>query len=379
MGFAAFRYILVTEQILYMHKSKLTMIIEKKYHLRLFILAVSIIMMSSCAMRQVHMRAMRPAPITAPQHMQTILILDRTAYENKNNDIIGGILSKSLPGERENAVQEALNGVQNKLGSSSRYSVIRATEILTGSNLSTTFPTPLPWAEVNQLCNKYNTDGIVALELFDTKFIIDKGVRDIVEKIKDGDIEKEVKKKQFYAKGIGTSNLGFRLYDPKQQSIIDQKMFTENSSWEKTATSANDAIALLIDKGEAMKQVSYNAGINYGARITPVPITITRPFYDRPKKSAALTKGSRLADTNQWDKAIETWSAAISGADVKIAGRLAYNVAIAYEVLGDFVNAKKWAAESWVSYGNKEAKEYSDNLNYRIRQENLLKEQMGDQ
>ena len=57
---------------------------------------------------------------------------------------------------------------------------------------------------------------------------------------------------------------------------------------------------------------------------------------------------------------------------------LSYNIAVAYEVLGDFKMAKEWAQTSYVRYGNRDGKEYYDLLQRRIRNEQRAKNQMGD-
>jgi hypothetical protein len=267
------------------------------------VICLFILFCSSCAMRQVRMKAMKPAPITVPAHVQTVLILDRSQPENKTKEVIGSILSAGLPAERKAAVQEALNGLQQQMQSSPRFNVVRATDVYPGSNVMAAFPEPLAWSEIEHLCNKYKADAVVALEIFSTKFVVTDGKRLVKKYIEVGGLKKEVQVPEYYADGIATADMGFRLYDPEIKSIADQKLFSQNSRWDAAGSSPADAIGLLINKSEAQKRVSYHAGVSYGTRITPLPITITRPFYGKPKKNTAMIVGNRQADTNQWYEA----------------------------------------------------------------------------
>jgi hypothetical protein len=78
----------------------------------------------------------------------------------------------------------------------------------------------------------------------------------------------------------------------------------------------------------------------YGARISPTWYTVHREFYKKIKKDANFATGSRRAQVNDWNGAVEAWSRAAQSRNAKVAGRAAFNLALAYEVLGDLDNAK---------------------------------------
>ncbi len=336
-------------------------------------------LISSCGMRRVHIRALQPALVSVPADVRTLVILNRSNPPDDNQAVIGAILSMDLPGERKAAVQEALNGLHAQLTSSSRYSVVRASEEMAGSNLSTAFPEPLTWEEIEGLCDKYEADAVVAMEVFSTKYLITEGTRMARKTVELAGIKKQIEVPEFYANGVATASIGFRLYDPRLKSVADERLFTTDGTWEAGGSTPADAMRALTGKSEAQKRVSYDAGLSYGARITPTPITITRPFYDRPKNNVAITKGTRQADSNQWYEALDTWkNGAENATKSKIASRLAYNTAIAFEVIGDFESAIFWANKSYVDYGNKKGMEYSRALRRRVNQQARLNEQLGE-
>ena len=89
-----------------------------------------------------------------------------------------------------------------------------------------------------------------------------------------------------------------------------------------------------------------------------------------------MSTGTRFADVNKWEDAINEWKKGLGKAEEKEAGQLAYNIAIGYEVLGEYGTALTWAQDSYTKYGNKLARDYSRSLENRIYDEAILKSQM---
>ena len=331
------------------------------------------IILSSCSMRLVHMRAMQPALITVPTEVNTILLLDRSSPESKEKEIIGSILSADTPGDRNAVIAQFFSGIESQFSAVNRFQTIKATESLPGTNLSSAFPVQFAWEQVETLCDKYEADAIISLEVLSTRFLVTNGTRMTTKKVGEVNIPFP----QIYAKGVATADIGVRLYDPVLQKVVDEFLFSSTRDWEVNGVTIADAVRLLIDKTEALRDVSFAAGLQYGSRLSPEPIRITREFYKKPKRNAAMERGRRQADTRLWKEAAETWENGIENSNNKTAGRLAYNVAIAYEVLGSFDLAIQWAQTSYVEFGNKKAKEYSDMLHRRLSRENILKDQLN--
>ncbi len=80
---------------------------------------------------------------------------------------------------------------------------------------------------------------------------------------------------------------------------------------------------------------------------------------------------------NQWNEAINQWKIGLKKAGKKEAGYLAYNIAIAYEVLGEYGTALTWAQDSYTKYGDKNGRAYVWDLQRRINEEVALNKQMS--
>ncbi|MEQ8927045.1 MAG: DUF6340 family protein [Fulvivirga sp.] len=327
--------------------------------------------------RTVTMNSMRPAEITFPSYINSLLIVDRSKFEKDAINILEGVLTGELPGEDKAGAQEMMNAFQTQLSYSPRFSTRIAEQRLDGNSITAAFPDQIPWVKVKQMCDQYSSEALVALEIFDSDFIITDGVRKVKKTVGEGENKREVEVDEFYAEGVGNLSIGIRLYDPAARSIVDQQLIRETNTWTAAGASKKEALAALISKGDATRYLGRQAGRDYAFKIAPMPIRISRTFFGKSKKAPELERGSRLADVGKWQEAADMWESGISGSADKEAGKLAYNVAIAYEVLGEMDLAQEWAQKAYVTYGNKDARQYSSTLRNRVIQEQRAQDQMN--
>lgn len=349
--------------------------------LQMTLLSVTLLGLMSCSSgrRMVSLNTMRPADITVPASVKSVLLLDRTQVnKRKLLDIVEGVLTGEMPGEDKAATQALMQAFREKLGSTVRFTTKVAAERLDGNSLSTAFPKQIPWATIRSLCARYNTDAVLAVEIFDSDFIVTQGTRKAKRKVKEGNITKTVEVDEFYAKGVNSLKIGLKFYVPANQNIIDQKLYKRTGTWDAGANSKAGALAALIQKPDATRRLSQRIGRMYAFRVSPMPVRLKRYFRGKAKKAPELEQGSRYADVAKWKEAINVWKSGLDRAPTKECGYLSYNIAVAYEVLGDFKMAKEWAQTSYVRYGNRDGKEYYDLLRRRIRNEQRAKNQMGD-
>lgn len=347
----------------------------KRYSVFMILMAV---FFSSC-MKSVSINTLRPADINIPNEIQSIVLVDRTAYEKAAIGVIEGILTGEGINEDQDGVLTMFSSLQNSLRVSPRFDVVLASEKLSGQNILGSFPAPLDWRQIDQLTRKYNTDALLAIEIFDSNFIVTNGKRKNTRTVEDKDGNKrEEEYTEFFAEGVGNTRIGVRLYDAKNRTVIDQDIYTENKTWEASAASLREALAQLVSKSQATKYLAQSVGNTYASKIAPMPIRISRSYYAKPKNNAHLSKGVRQASVNQWESAISSWKVGLkNSSDAKASGRMAYNIAVGYEILGDLFLAHEWAGRSYVDYGNKKGRSYASQLNNRMITEEILDEQLS--
>ena len=133
----------------------------------------------------------------------------------------------------------------------------------------------------------------------------------------------------------------------------------------------------MTTKSDATRYLSKAVGTDYAYKISPMPIRIKRSFRGKARKSPELERGTRYADVAQWGKAIEVWRSGLDHARDKEAGYLAHNIAIGYEVLGDFDQALTWAETAYTRYGNEDSRTYVKQIKNRLSFEAQAQKQLG--
>lgn len=341
----------------------------------LVVLSLLCVFITGKSLPRMYVKVLKPAAISVDQHIKTIVIIDRTLAKSSAANILEGALTGEGIGTDTEGAQKALDGLTDIMNQSSRFEPRRTTIKLKSTTTGATFPPALGWNEISKICNANSADALLAIEIFDSDFIVTKGNKQVKKKDSEG---REITVTEYYAEGVATIKIGFRLYDPSDKTLEDEKFFSSSKKWEAAGSSVADAALQLINRKNAVLNVSYNAGASYGRRITPSWTTVTRYYYKKAKKNMDVRTGARKAQVNDWEGAIAAWEKAVNSREIKVAGRAAYNLALAYEVLGDLATAKEWAERSYGDFKNKKGRDYAGVIDRRIWEENKLKEQLGE-
>jgi hypothetical protein len=168
--------------------------------------------------------------------------------------------------------------------------------------------------------------------------------------------------------------IGWRLYDPKTRIILDEYITDDYLERTGSGNTERAAINNLPSQLNVTRDVAYNVGIEYGARIAPIYVNVSRNYYHKAKGYKSLMKqASRHLVARDIDKATQIWKKviAMSGNNKKAAGRAAYNMAVASEINGNLDIALDWAEKAWTQYGNKKARDYINVI--KMRQNDVRK------
>ena len=279
-----------------------------------------------------------------------------------------------MPGEDKAAVQEAMNALVQQLHSSYRFRAKVSAERMKGNSFTAALPAPIKWVDVEYLCKKYDADALLAIEKFDSDFILTKGKSD-PKKVVDSKTKEVTYIPQFYAEGVANIRMGLRVYDPVTKEIIDQQSLDKTNTWSKTARSQAQAVAALIDKSQANVYLAALFASDYAYRISPMPIRLNRTYYRKSKKAPEIEQGANLAEVNSWESAISVWERGLASAPAKEAGYLTYNIAVANEVLGNLEQAIKMSQDAYAKFGEKKARSYTSRLFTRQAQIEALREE----
>jgi hypothetical protein len=340
-----------------------------KRFLQLTSAVILLVLCSSSAW--VKLTLVRPSDIRLPENLKSVAIIDRTLQDETPQNKIEQVISGEAFHQDEQAVIKIADGFIEACSGTKRFETVRTSARYKANGTKTTFPDPLDWNTVTEICNEHKTDILLSIEIFDTDFLLTNNPVKIDTKTEDGKVNTRL---EFRANGVAVINFGIRLYDAVNRVILDEYQTSHRLNFDAQATTLQAALNQLLDKTEAINRVSYDAGFIYGERITPTYYQVTRYFFDKPKKE--LGAGVRYSEVADWNNAIKSWSKVVDKGDRKDAGRAAFNIAVAYEVLGDLEKAKEWASRSYTEFEEKDANDYYNALSNRIREERLVSEQM---
>ena len=139
--------------------------------IRLFILSLAgIIILSSMAWVKISL--LHPALIVLPGHIKNVAIIDRTLQGESAENRIEQVLTGEIFKQDEQAVRQVAEGLIDECSEYNLYNLERTTERFIGGGTKSTFPIPLNWDTVSILCEKYHADAILAIEIFDSDFLI---------------------------------------------------------------------------------------------------------------------------------------------------------------------------------------------------------------
>lgn len=316
-------------------------------------------------MRNTSLTVLQPAQMKLPEHISTVAIVDRSKPSNGWLNVLEGLITGEAIGQDRESRRQAVDGVSRILQRTPRFKVKTTGIELSGSRAGVNLPSPLSWSEVQQICDDYNADAILTIESFDSDNSASARRVETKRKDKNG---KEYIDVSFDARQRTGVRMGWRMYDPKTKTIVDE--FVTDDFLERTASGTTERAALgnLPSPVNVSRTVANNGGVRYGMRVAPVYVEVARKYYTKAKGfSTQMKKAGRLAQSRDWDRAAEIWKQieARASDNRKVAGRAAYNMAFAAEMRGELDIARDWAKRAWEQYGNRKAKRYIRTLEQR--------------
>ena len=340
-----------------------------------FILVIfSSALLLSCASSSISLNVLVPADINVPQNIKKLAAINRSLPakgEGVNNVIEGIVTGEGLFVDKD-ASRKTIDGLANGLVSSPRFTIAVPNLELKGTGTAQ-WPLPLDWSQVEKICNDNQADALLVLETFDSN----NNHRTSTVNKKKTENGKEISYVEYHAHLGIAINAGWRIYDPKNKKIIDQNVYVDRMDWEKIGPNEKEAIRLLPSQRNATMDAGYYAGQQYARRISPTWVWTSRSYYVKGNDSFKTAK--RKVQAKQWDEAAEIWQAALKDPKMKIAGRAAFNLALAAEVDGKLDIAVEWAKKAYSDYGCKAGRNYSNVLYKRLNDQERLKQQMEGQ
>lgn len=347
---------------------------KTKTKIRLFSIIIIASFLGACsATNPLTMSVTQPAPITVPENIKKVGLINRNKPTDKTN--ILSKLDKILSFEGKNLDKEAsdnaLKGLFEELKKNDRFTkvVLLEGEDVKGTGMGV-FPAEIPASTVEDICSRNALDALFVLSYYDT----DAKVKFNAEKV---DIATPlgvsipgVKQKLTVNTIIKT---GWRIYDYKNKTVLDENQIPGGIVSVGEGINPIKAAESIVGRKQAILQESTQIGRSYAHDLLPYRLRVSRIYFVRGSNKFKIAK--RRARVGDWDGAAELWEEEIDNPKRKAAGRAHYNMAIINEIRGNLDEAIEWAKKSYADYKIKQALRYLDILRYRKNQENRLEQQ----
>jgi len=326
----------------------------------------------SCKTQQLYLNIVQPAPVTLSKDIKVVGIIDRTTPTDQTKilDAIDKVVSLEGTDLDKVGTAESINGVKEELVNNDRFTEVKVLSDVEfkASNIGA-FPAPLTWSQVDGICSEQGTDALFALEMYDTDTHINYSTEKVTIKTPLGSIPAL----EHIASMETLVKTGWRIYSPAERSVVDEYVIPESIVFTGRGINPVVAASALLNRKEAVREVSKRAGHIYAMRLLPYNLRVTREYYVKGTDNFKIAK--RKAQLGKWDEAAVLWEKETNNPDMKIAGRAHYNMAIINEINGNLEEAIRWAQKAYEDYRVKLGLQYARILENRRYDREVLKVQ----
>lgn len=333
------------------------------------ILPLLAVAMASCATQELYLNVTQPAPVTIAPEIKTVGIIDRSTPTDQTKSLANLEKLLSLEGVDLDSIGtlEAIKGVTEELAANDRFNVVK---LLSGVQFRTStvggLPAPLTWEQVEMICRENSTQALFALEMYDTDTRVNYSTEPTKIKTPLGSIPAL----NHLASMETLVKTGWRIYSPADRTILDEHIVAESVVFAGKGINPVVAVAGIVNRKDAVMEVSRKAGNIYAIRLIPYRLTVTRDYFVKGTDNFKIAK--RRAQLGKWDEAAELWEVETTNPKMKIAGRANYNMAIISEINGDLEAATSWAQKAYSDYDIKQGLRYTRILENRRYNEEVL-------
>jgi hypothetical protein len=280
--------------------------------------------MSCATVSTLKIDVLRPAAYSVPPEILSVVVVDNAmAFRDKELPNNYGTVN---PIKTDSLWLDSIGLVASQaLADELKYKNFFDTVYFHPTSLNRDYKNPhlgeLPVNLVDSLCKAYNAQGVISLELFNC-------------------IARYQKKPMSYAFSDFSElylvylnlkgTLYWKMYLPNG-TVLDAYVQRDTIYWDSSLPAVKDAI----------ETMAWHMGKNAVKRVAPYWDTIERHVYSGG--SLLFTQAKDYQEANNWEEAAKVWYYIYENGRKKEKARAAFNLALSYEVLGNFDEAIAWS------------------------------------
>ncbi|MEN8116870.1 MAG: DUF6340 family protein [Bacteroidota bacterium] len=304
-----------------------------------------------------------------PQRIQSLLIINRTVDE-KYSDLETDSIQRLFYQQNFDydtviydltAVDTTLKALGELLFESGRYDFVIPENRFIKSEKNTFFSKEMPWEQVKEICEIYNTDAVLSMDMYSTRISTDFDEITYFDPYNNGFVSNvTAEMKVLY-------NALFRIYDPVEEKILIREFFKDTLVWEDMNSSPRVLFSQFTPVKQALSEAGIAMAIDFSEKISTIWRVERRLIFI--KGDSQLKQAGTFIDTGDWNSAMAIWREISEKARSKsVKSKAQFNVAIGFELQGNLDEAISWALDSYNTMYHPATYQYLEILKHRKRE-----------
>ena len=304
-----------------------------------------------------------------PEEIQSLLIVSRVvdeSYSNLESDSLQRIFYKQSFNldtvvKDKQMVDTLLQALGELLYESGRYDIVIPENRHLDFSQTSLITREMSWEEVSQLCETFNTDAVLSIDYLKTK------VYTSYKKESEYDFRSEAFI-NFVQANMKIAYDGLvRIYYPLEKKISYRNFLRDTIYWEDADYTVDRLFTRFSSVKTALTETGIAIALDVSGEISPAWRNEKRTYF--ASGNAELKKAEELIAKNDWDSARILWQNIAENTNSKsLKSKAEYNVALAYEMLGDLDSSVEWIIKSYKTMYRTNTVNYMETLQRRQKE-----------
>ncbi len=293
----------------------------------LILLLFPMLFCSCSSLTNINVDVLRPASFSVPPQILSVLVVDNSLPYRDNNVHIVSSLDKVIVIDTlwvDNFGDITIKSFGESLKERKFFdSVFTHNKPLKQDYRNPNFG-EIPRFIIDSLINAYNVQAIISLESL--KYKTKTNIFNL------GDY--------YYTSLDANGFIIWKMYHPNG-NVMDASIQKDSVYWENTGISFKLSYSGLPSIRESVEILAWHLGKNGIKRIAPYWESVTRNIYTGGNHLFLRADDLRLA--NNWEEAAKVWYYIYENGNRRQKARAAHNLALSYEIRGNFPEAVAWS------------------------------------
>ncbi|QGY46684.1 hypothetical protein GM418_24395 [Maribellus comscasis] len=316
----------------------------------------------------------QPGSKELPANIRSLTIVNRTMddqYQNLESDSLQNIFFRKQFNLDTTiydlqAVDTTMKALGELLFESGRYDYVIPVDRFLDFRKNSFLSYEMSWEEVKNLCKTYNTDAVLSMDYYKTTLETDYGRETFYDPVSDNYFEASAAQMQI------NYEVMFRVYDPEQEKVIMREFLRDTLIWEDADINARQLFGHFTPVKQALTEAGIAIALDLSDKISTQWRSERRTYFSSGPDE--LEHGASLAKNGEWEAAVAVWQELENSSDSKsIKSKAQFNIAVAYEILGDIDQAVAWAVKSYETMFRSQTYTYLETLQKRKNELKKLK------